>query len=98
MLGPGSLYTADSTVGILESTTFMMVTVLIPTSLIVLKEILKKYKQTFQNLRDVAKVSDEDYQEFISLSNWTLQSPTVTYFWIGAWIESNSRIHLLLRI
>jgi len=86
VLGPGSLYTADSTIGVLESTTFMIVAVLIPISLIVLKEIFKKYNQTFQYLRDVAKVSDDDYQEFISLSNWSLQSPSVTYFWIGTWI------------
>lgn len=86
ILGPGSLYTTDSTIGILESTTFMMVIVLIPITLIVLKEIFKKYEQTFHNLRDVAKVSDEDYQEFISLSNWTLQSPSVIYFWVGTWI------------
>jgi hypothetical protein len=86
ILGPETLYIPDSTIGVFESTTFMMVVLLIPISLIVLKEIFKKYKQTFEDLRDVAKVSDKDYQEFISLSNWTLQSPSVIYFWIGAWI------------
>jgi len=86
VLGPESFYIEGPLVGLFESTTFMMVVVLIPTSLIVLKEIFKRYKQTFEKLRDIAKVSDKDYQEFISLGNWTLQSPSVKYFWIGAWI------------
>lgn len=86
VLGPESFYVPDSTIGVLESSTFMMVVIFIPIILIVLKEIFKKYEQTFQTLRDVAKVSDEDYQEFVSISNWTIQSPSVIYFWIGTWI------------
>lgn len=85
VLGPESLYTSDSTVGALETTSFMVAILLIPLALIILHEIFKKYRQTFQNLRDVAKVSDEDYQEFISLTNWTLQSPSIYYLWIIAW-------------
>jgi hypothetical protein len=86
LLGPESLYVEDETIGVLESTTFMMVTLLIPIALIILRQIFKQYKQTFQDLRDVTKVSNKEYQEFISLSNWTLQSSSVKYFWFGSWI------------
>jgi len=86
ILGPESFYIADETIGVLESTTFMMTIVLIPSALIILKKIFDKYEQTFKDLRNVAKVSNKEYQEFISLSNWTLQSPSVKYFWIGSWI------------
>lgn len=86
ILGPESFYIEGETIGVFESTTFMMVIILIPAVLIVLRQIFKQYEQTFKDLRNVAKVSNDEYQEFISLSNWTLQSPTVKYFWIGAWI------------
>jgi hypothetical protein len=85
-LGLESFYYPDVRIGILESSTFMMVVVLIPIALIVLKYIFKKYGQTFMDLRDVAKVTDKDYQEFITLSNSTLQSRYLYFFWIGAWI------------
>ena len=61
---------------------FFIVLFVLPAGLIVLDQIYKKYKTTLKELRNVVRESNEEYQKFVQITNWTFQSPAVYSFWI----------------
>lgn len=85
-LGSDIFLGTDTIPGLITGTTFMMILVLLPISLIVMKQIFNKYEQTFKDLRSIAMVDNADYQTFISVTNSSLQSKRVYIFWIITWI------------
>lgn len=86
ILGPDSFITSDDTIGAFESTTFFIIIILLPSVLIIMRWIYNNYSKTFKEIRKISTVDDDTYQEFISLGNWTLQSPSVRLYEIGALI------------
>lgn len=85
ILGVESFFTSDFTVGAFESTTFFIIILLLPLTLVIMEKVYETYYKTFKQLRSICNADKETYQEFIELGNWTFQSPSIRFFTIGAW-------------
>jgi|GEM_PF-7010721 hypothetical protein len=68
-------------IGALQSTSFISIWI-VCIGLIYLDYVFKQYHYTFFQMRNRIKVKESDYIRFIRLNNWSLQSPSIYYWWI----------------